>query len=241
MLLKAKVISRSFGHISHLPGSKMINDQDHLLGKAEIGYLTVQSRDPRDIVIVTEKIDGMNSSVLRKDDKLYPLMRKGYDVRTSNIPWIKAFADYVEDNGRSFMSILDNGERACGEWMIKTHTLSYNIRDPFIMFDIIAGNYHFSYFDFCNRIRGKFPHTGIVHIGKPIPVDLAMSLLGSGFHGVEDGEPEGVVYRYENYTNGFECYGKFVANKKLGNDEYFHADDDCVFNEVKRCYRKYTR
>ena len=32
---------------------------------------------------VTEKIDGANLGVYKNDGRLYPVMRKGYDVRTS--------------------------------------------------------------------------------------------------------------------------------------------------------------
>ena len=43
---------------------------------------TVKLRRPTDLVIITEKLDGMNSGVVKIDGKLYPINRKGYDTRT---------------------------------------------------------------------------------------------------------------------------------------------------------------
>ncbi len=243
IVLGGKIIPSSYPSIKHLPGSKMINNQDKLLREQEVSWMTVKTRTPRDIVIVTEKIDGMNASVLRKGDELYPLGRKGYDVRSSVIEWIQSFGDYVNDHRHMFMHLLSDGERVCGEWMIKTDTLKYKLPDqPFIAFDLINGNYRDSYFNFVQRIESVgMEHTGLVHMGAAIPTCIAMQLLGEGFHGVEDGKPEGVVYRYENKDTGYVCSGKYVANQKLGKDEFFRAGDPYEFNDVKSCYKKYRR
>lgn len=244
-IVTGKVISRSFPHISHLPGSKMIDDEDKLIGEEDAGYVTCKTRLKDDMVIVTEKIDGMNACIYRKDDHLYPLMRRGYDCRTSGISWIRAFSRYVEDNATRFMSILENNERICGEWMVKQHTLSYNLPgEPFVPFDIIYGTgknqIHCPYFKFRKIVSSiDLVPTGLVHAGVAIKPEDAMKLLGKGFAGV-NGDPEGVVYRYENKDGIFILFSKFVANQTLGNDELFKAEDDGSFNGLKSRYKKYT-
>ena len=125
--------------------------------------------------------------------------------------------------------------------MIKKHTLEYDISgDPFIAFDLILGNDRARYFEFLKRINAAgFEHTGLVHAGVSISTDDAMKLLGSGFHGVVGGKPEGVVYRYEADGIGYICSGKYVANPLVGNDEFFTAEDDMSFNNVNDRYIKY--
>lgn len=224
-IVTGKVISRNFGTISHLPGSKMIDNGDKLIGSQEIEWLTSRRKNPvTDVVIITEKIDGMNAGVLKKNGSLYPIMRAGYDVRTSHVEWVRGFAKFVEDHQDRFYNLLVDGERVCGEWMLKTHTLHYDLsHEPFVAFDIINENgIRCQYTKFVDRVK-KFAFTtpGVVHIGESMPTDMAMSLLGIGYHHVTDGEPEGVVYRYE--SNGrFVAYGKFVSNQKLGNEKLFN-------------------
>ena len=104
-----KVIPRSFASVQHLPGSKMIDDRDKLLGAEQVKWLTQKRRTNNDIVIITEKVDGMNGSVLRKDGLLYPLIRKGYDCRTNPYGWINDFANFVQQNEQRFMSLLKDG------------------------------------------------------------------------------------------------------------------------------------
>ena len=105
----------------------MIGSEDKLLGAEQVKWLTQRRRVSGDMVIVTEKVDGMNAAVLRREGLLYPLIKKGYDCRANPLPWINAFADFVEENATRFMSVLEEGERICGEWMVKTHTLSYKV------------------------------------------------------------------------------------------------------------------
>jgi len=231
---QGKVIPRSFSAIQHLPGSKMIDAEDKLLGTDQINWLTRRRRVNADMVIVTEKADGMNAGVLRRGDLLHPLIKKGYDCRANPLPWINAFADFVNENAPRFLAALNEGERLCGEWMIKTHTLSYKLpHEPFIAFDIINGSERLPYLAFRERAAaGNFITAGLVHMGEAIPPDMALQLLGGGYHGVI-GQPEGLVYRYEDARRRYICSGKFVSNPLLGNDELFRANEN-VFNRWKR-------
>lgn len=244
-VVEGKVIPRSYGEIAHLPGSKMIDKEDKLLGNQEIAYLTARRRDPKtDIVIITEKVDGCNVGVLKRNGKLYPIQKKGYDVRTNEYEWIRGFSYFVECNQNRFYTMLDEGERACGEWMIKSHTLSYDLpSEPFILFDIIKGEgkktKRANYFELIKRSREyKFTNPGLVHIGESMPPEYAISILGGGYHGCLD-IPEGVVYRYENLEKGFIFSGKFVNNQKLGKKEFFLGDDEYAYNKLKSKYSQY--
>lgn len=242
-IIKEKVIPRSYGQIKHLPGSKMINDEDKLIGKQEISLLCERRRDPSDRVIITEKIDGMNSAVLKKDNKLYPLVRHGYDVRTSNVPWIRAFAKFVEINGDRFMNMLQDGQRCCGEWMIKTHTIRYKLpHEPFVPFDIIdSNNNRLLYNEFYDLVKFyKFTPTGLVHIGESIPPEIALSIMGHGYQGAIDGIPEGIVYKYESFSSGYVCSGKFVSHPDVGNVNIFNENiNNPIYNILKSKYKQY--
>ena len=176
----------------------------------------------------------MNGGVLRKDGYLYPLIRKGYDCRANPYNWINNFANFVQQNEQRLMSLLKDGERICGEWMIKTHTLSYKLpHEPFIAFDIICGSDRVPYFNFRERaVNAGFVTAGLVHAGEAMSSGMALGLLGSGYHGVI-GDPEGLVYRYEDSQRRFMCSGKFVSNPQLGNEELFKANES-LFNKWKK-------
>lgn len=235
-----KVLPRSYGSISHLPGSKLIDERDTMLGEREVALLTFRRKDYRDRVIITEKVDGMNTGVLRIDDGLIPLTRKGYDVRTNPNAWAWMFALYVSNNTRRFMNVLNNGERMCGEWMIKTHTVFYNLNtEPYIVYDIInTNNERLLYDDFLKRInKESFISAGLVHIGESIDPKIALDIMAQGYHGASD-QPEGVVYKYESFDKGFICSGKYVSHPNVGKEEYFMADE-FIFNNMKKKYGIY--
>ncbi|MDR2166390.1 MAG: RNA ligase family protein [Clostridiales bacterium] len=235
---QGKVIPRAFARVQHLPGSKMIDAQDKLLGAEQVKWLTLRRRTNADTVIITEKIDGMNGAILRRNGLLHPLIRKGYDCRANPLPWINDFAKFVEDNAARFLSVLEEGERLCGEWMVKTHTLSYRLpHEPFIAFDLIKDAERMPYLAFRERIaKGDFIAAGLIHLGEAMPTEMALQLMGAGYHGVI-GAPEGLVYRYEDSKRRFICSGKFVSNPLLGNDELFRANEE-IFNRWKTAKRR---
>lgn len=165
--------------------------------------------------------------VLRQGDTLLPVMRKGYDVRTSPYSWLQSFAGFVQQNQDRFLSLLSDGEGVCGEWMIKTHTLSYDMpHEPFICFDIINGTCRERFDDLQKRLREHgFTCVGLVHDGSAITTAEAMRELGRGFHWVI-GQPEGVVYRYENVERGWMFNAKFVSNPLIDNEELFKQNTE---------------
>lgn len=110
-----KIINSNYPTIQHLPKSKMRDGDDKCLNQREVDWITVRTRLQSDVVIVTEKVDGCNVGVIKKDYKLYPIIRKGYDVRTNENDWIREFANFVKINAHRFDCLLKNGERICGE------------------------------------------------------------------------------------------------------------------------------
>ncbi|GHU53591.1 hypothetical protein AGMMS49975_12060 [Clostridia bacterium] len=235
-----KLLASSFATIQHLRGSKMIENSDKLIGEQQELWMIERRRKPDDLVIITEKVDGMNAAVLRQGDLLYPLVRKGYDCRTNNHEWIRSFANFVEANAERFIRLLADGERICGEWMVKTHTLSYKLpHEPFVVFDLISGTTRVRYLDFRSRVSAEgFVTTGLVHLGEAMPARMALDILGTGYHGVI-GEPEGIVYRYEDARNGFVCSGKYVSNPLLGDLALFRANE-LLFNKWKTPKQKHS-
>ena len=229
-----KVIPRNFGNIKHLTGSRLKDSGDTLLEESIQPYFTEKLQFPkRDKIYVTEKVDGANVGVYKSGGKLHPIMRKGYDVRTSEWEFIRRFADFVSDNANRFDDLLVDDERVCGEWMIKTHSLFYVLpHEPFIVFDIIKGvekptRPEFS--DIQERcLLNGFTTSTVIHEGSAISVSDALGLLGDGFRGCQTA-PEGLVYRYER-DGTFEMSAKFVSNLNVGGD---FMNDDGAHNRWK--------
>jgi len=215
-----------------LTGSRLKDSGDTLLEENIQPYFTEQIQFPkRDKIYVTEKIDGANVGVYKKDGKLYPVMRKGYDARTSEWEFLRRFAGFVSDNLDRFDSLLSDGERVCGEWMIKTHSLLYKLpHEPFIVFDIIKGiekPKRPSFTEIIERCeKHNFTITALIHEGGAISVQDSLDLLGDGFHGCQTA-PEGVVYRYER-DGKFYMSAKYVSNLSVGGD---YMNDESAYNE----------
>jgi hypothetical protein len=228
----SKVIPRNFGNIKHLTGSRLKDSGDTLMDKIIQPYFTEKLQFPkRDKLYVTEKIDGANVGVYKRDGRLHPVMRKGYDVRTSEYGFLHRFADFVSDNSTRFDGLLSDGERVCGEWMIKTHSLFYKMpHEPFVVFDIIQGlekPVRPGYAEIIARCKNYgFITAGLVHEGCAISIEDALSALGGGFHGCLS-PPEGVAYRYER-DGTFEMSAKYVSNLSVGGD---FMDDENAYNE----------
>lgn len=229
-----KVINSNYPTIQHIKGSKMIDNADKLLNEREQDWLTVKTRTKDDIVIVTEKVDGCNVGVLRRGEELIPIVRRGYNVLTNPLDWIKEFHRFVDERKQRFLDLLNDGERVCGEWMIKTHTLRYKMKhEPFICFDLISNTYRDRYLNAKHRLEANgFVTAGLVHYGTAIPAKTALEMLGDGFHGIVGG-PEGIVYRYES-KDGFLFSGKYVSNPLVGDSDMFHRNmDNGTMNQWK--------
>lgn len=218
-----KLIPRNFGHIKHLSGSKMIDNEDVLIDKQVEEYLTVKKNNPNDLVIVTEKIDGMNAGVVKKDGLIYPINRKGYDTRLMGRVHEElgvlgdGWAKWVDDHYAMYDFILDEGERLVYEYAEFTHTLEYKFKhEPvFLLAKYTADNKRVNYHTLCEFAKEYgFEQPPLLNIGVAVPPQLVLNQYPKGLVGVK-GKIEGVVYNYEHNDQHAVC-AKFVSNPLMG-------------------------
>lgn len=216
----AKPLGRkSYGSIGHLPNSRLGTGEHHVHeGQAKI--CTVEARSKWDLIIVQEKLDGSNVGIAKIDGNILALNRAGYLAETSPFIQHHYFAKWVEQNKDRFDALLNERERACGEWLMQAHGSKYRLwHEPFVLFDIFTDdNQRLCNFQINERNdTGKScfirPHT--VSIGSPITVEDALKNIGpNGHHGCED-ELEGLIYRVENLkTRTVDFLAKYVRPEK---------------------------
>jgi len=127
---------KSYGHIAHVPGSRV--GTDHMISPGQAVIVCEKKRDKYDHIVVQVKVDGSNVSIANVNGEIIPLGRAGYRASTSPYRQHHLFADWVYGQLDRF-SFLQPGERLCGEWMAKAHGTCYNlIHEPFIAFDLMT-------------------------------------------------------------------------------------------------------
>lgn len=222
-LTEEKLLPKNFGSIGHLTGSKMIDDKDKLLSVEQQEKYTVCKRDKNDIVIVTEKIDGMNAGVIKKNGFLYPINRKGYDIRNMGKTQEylsllgKEWANWVDNHYHIYDSVLEEGERLVFENAILKHTLEYRFRsDPvFLLAKYKSNNTRVNYVELCELARKyNLNQPPLLNNGVAIPPELIISQYPKGMIGVK-GQIEGIVYSYEHNGEHESC-AKYVSNSLMG-------------------------
>ncbi len=204
---------KSYGSVSHLPNSRL-GEGDHHCSEGQGRIATQKERDRNDLIIVQEKLDGSNVGVAKVDGKIIPITRAGYVANTSPFKQHNLFYKWVMENYERFDSVLEEGERLCGEWLIQAHGTKYNLRhEPLIVFDLMVGMQRKPFKEFISRVSGNFVIPRTIHIGKAISTEDVLEKLGKfGFHGALD-EIEGAVWRVER--NGeFDFMSKFVKQEK---------------------------
>lgn len=217
-IYSGKVVAKNFGKIGHLTGSKMIDNEDVLLSPETQYKFTECKRNPFDDVIITEKIDGMNAGVVKLDNKLYPVCRKGYDVRTiSALPeLVKSWVDWVLTNYDKLYSAIDEGERLVFENAMLRHTLSYNFKvDPvFFLAKYTPDNKKICYDNLCELAKYySFNQPPLLCRGIAVKPEEVIKQYPKGLVGSKDGI-EGIVYTYE-HNSAVEGLAKFVSNPKM--------------------------
>lgn len=188
----------SYGSIPLLPNSR-VTPADHHCHEGQARIATVKLRDRHDEVIAQEKLDGSNVGVALLNGQVLAISRAGYLAATSPFEQHWHFAAWVEKNRSRFLSVLREGERLCGEWLIQAHGTRYCLpHEPLVCFDIMKVAYRLPYDEFLQRIRGaEFVHAHLAWRGPAISVAAALDILGlHGFHGAQD-EIEGVVWRVQ--------------------------------------------
>lgn len=220
--MSRKLLNRkNYGSIPHLPGSRPNSPSDKTVGDGGLRILTQKSR-PGDEIFVQEKLDGSNVGVYKKDGVLYPVTRSGHHARTSKYRQHIVFADWLDDTEiwDRFNTILKDGERIIGEWLVLAHGTKYNLpHEPFVAFDLMSpvdqfGNSsRMTYDEMIVRFEGEFVLPNLIHRGGPCTIGTALKALrNGGGHGAID-PPEGAVWRCER--NGkIEFLAKFVRDGK---------------------------
>jgi hypothetical protein len=218
-----KLISNNFGTIGHLSGSKLIDEKDKLLNEEEQRKFTVCKRDKNDLVIITEKIDGMNAGVAKKNGYLYPVNKQGYDVRNMGsvnkeleilgVEWAK----WVDENYPLYDKLLVEGERLVFENCIVQHTLRYNFRnDPVFLlakYNLDGKRINYQCLTELAKSHG-IQQPPLLNIGVALPAQLVINQYPKGLIGVQ-GQIEGIVYNYEHNNEHIGC-AKYVSNPLMG-------------------------
>ena len=190
---------KSYGHIPHLPGSRL-GPGDHKVNPGQAKICT-QKAEKHHLIIVQEKLDGSNCAVAKINGEICPLTRNGYRAETTPYKQHHLFSKWAWNNRQRFLDLLEEGERAVGEWLIQAHGVKYKLpHDPFVIFDIMKGMERTPYEQFIQRIIAKpFIIPRLIHQGGPINIEKVEARLEPSGHGAL--EPvEGAVWRVETHN-----------------------------------------
>lgn len=187
---------KAYGSIPHLPGSRR-GPADHGVNEGQARICTVRARDAKDRVIVQEKLDGSCVVIARQEDMLMPLTRAGWWARTS--PWDqhRMFEEWAAENRDRLMSILEDGDRLCGEWLAQAHGTRYRLpHEPFVAFDLFQGRRRMTVAEMVERVGLVFEMPLVVARAPMDPEEATRLAQRENTHGALD-PIEGVVYRVE--------------------------------------------
>lgn len=208
---------KNYGSIPHFSGSRVGPGDWHIPdGQARIACQA--TRDPRDRVIVTEKLDGSNVGIARIGAEIVPLVRAGYHAKDSPYPAHHAFAAWLERRADRFRALLQDGERLVGEWLLLAHATRYELAradDLFIAFDLMQAERRLPFDELVSRASAHGVGTAaLLSDGPPLSPEAALEKLGTyGRHGALD-LVEGAVWRVER-DGRFDFLAKFVRRDKV--------------------------
>lgn len=217
---------KAYGSIPHLSGSRVGPGDYH----CEPGQEAVcfnggrNKKGQKHRVIVTEKLDGSNVAVAKKDGRVLSLVRAGYLAETSPRTQHKVFAEWVAARDWTH---LKEGCRISGEWLYQAHGTIYEPSNPFVAFDAFdASNKRIDH----DSARAVFSDLGIegatvIHDGDTgMTIEQALAALGEfGFHGAKE-QVEGAVWRVET-SGAFNFLAKYVRHDKQ-DGKYFSQGED---------------
>lgn len=217
--------------IPHLPGSRT-GPSDRHVGPERTRALTERARDGAHIV-VEEKLDGTCVVVTRTGDDVIAFGRDGRRACESRNLGRRLFAWWVTEHRERFLSLLHDGEQACGEWLALTHGTIYELpHEPFVLFDLVRAGVSLSREELRKPgLDAGFTLPCTLHEGAALPTSEALSLLGPrGHHGAD--MAEGVVYREEHSRDGVcRFVAKLVRQEKVdGAHLADHTGRPHVFN-----------
>ena len=176
---------------------------DHHCSEGQYKICCVKTRDRHDRIIVQEKVDGSCMSVAKLNGKILALSRAGYLADTSPFEQHHLFHSWVEANWKRFDCILNNGERACGEWLALAHGTRYQLpHEPFVVFDLFEEptkkpERRLTVDELDSRVVGRFVTPRRMFDGHvPISIEAVQAALEPSGHGALD-KVEGAVWRVE--------------------------------------------
>ncbi len=208
------LLAKAYGHIPHLPGSRM-GPGDHHCHEGQAVIATVKSRDRHDMVTCTVKLDGSCMAVARIGGVIVPVSRSGWEATTSKYEQHQLFAQWVYANQQRFLDVLSDGERFVGEWLAQAHGTRYRLEhEPFVVFDIMAGPKRLPYAEMRERAgRCGLPTPHLLSVGGPMPLEAAIAKITVPLHGELD-PVEGAVWRVER-RGEFDFICKWVRPDKV--------------------------
>lgn len=204
---------RAYGSTPHLIGSRL-GIGDHHCHEGQHRICTEKVRDRHDRVIVTEKLDGSNVAVVKKEGKILALTRAGYLATTSPYPQHHYFAWWVDGRRAQFDALLGDGDMVNGEWLVLAHGTRYELpHDPFVAFSMAQGKSRYPW-DYVVKATGNcgVPIPRVLSDGPPLCIDAMRELIATSGHGALD-PVEGAVWRVERQGQ-FDFLAKWVAQDK---------------------------
>lgn len=214
---------KAYGHIGHLPGSRM-GPGDHRLNEGQARIATVKVRDRHDLVWVQEKLDGSCVAVAKVEGQIIPLGRSGHTAMSSPFEQHHLFHAYVMERREIFDALLHEGERVVGEWLAMAHGTRYDLnhREPFVAFDLMVGPNRLPLMEFRPRAMAAGLRTPALLAAAPTSIEDAMEVLGTfGYYGALD-PVEGVVWRVES-RGKVDFLAKYVRPDKV-DGSYFEGE-----------------
>ncbi len=198
---------KAYGKIPHLQGSRL-GPGDHHVNHGQNAMCLTKAVEKVDVVIVQEKYDGSCTAVAKHEGQIIPLNRSGYVASTSPYDNIRMFGDWVYRRSEIFDRLLEEGERAVGEWLGQAIGTLYKINratEAWVLFDIMDGHDRISQQRINKRMADRHAHfcrPEVIHIGSPLSLhDTVPRLTTSPYIGqhvpIAFGPPEGMVYRVE--------------------------------------------
>ena len=204
---------KSYGSIPHLPNSRL-GPRDYSCHVGQERICTTKARDKHDRIIVTEKLDGSNVGIAKLNGEILAVTRAGYLADTSPFIQHHFFKAWVEQHESRFVSLLNEGERICGEWLAQAHGTIYHLaHEPFVTFDIIHGSKRLPWDEVVERAnRHEITLPRLLSDGPPISVESILPLIEISGHGATE-EVEGAVWRVER-KGEFDYMAKWVRQSK---------------------------
>jgi len=202
--------------IHHIPTSRL-GPSERCITDKQYEMLTKQPYSDNELVIVQEKLDGSCVCAFRKNNEIYALGRAGDLANSSANESRRLWANWVDANQQRFLDVLEDGERICGEWLAMVHGTHYQLQhEPFVAFDIFdAKNKELNYDSFTKRIKiSGFISPFLIHYGGVCSLELALNVLGNGYHGSIIDKPEGLIWRLER-NNKINFKAKYIWQDKV--------------------------